>query len=129
MIEIDGQVKATAQKRRFLVKIDGKEVWLTGVSFRILTMLAFARTNGEGWVHQSDLSTAGARYIYRLKQELGHKGAMIQEAVVESSGKKDGYYRLTTDQVTFNPETLKNHDDWDVRRLFITSSEHVVDEN
>lgn len=122
MIEIDGQVKATGQKRRFLVKIDSKEAWLTGVSFRILTTLAFARTNSEGWVHQTDLSKSGARYIHRLKQELGQK-------VVENSGKKDGYYRLTTDQVAFNTERLKNHDDWDVRRLFITSSEDVVDEN
>lgn len=124
MIEIDGQVKATAQKLRLLVKIDGKEVWLTGVSFGILTRLAVGRTNTkEGWIHQSELSSSSARYIYRLKEELGRKD------LIENSGCRDGYYRLATDQVAFNTERLKNHDDWDVRRLFITSSEDVVDEN
>jgi hypothetical protein len=105
VIEIDGQQK----RERFLVKIDGRSVYLTGAVFVILTKLAFARSQGDGWVHQVDLSQAGARYIYRLKQELGGK------VVIEND--QCGYYRVT-DKVSFNKGVLKKHPDHGVSGLF-----------
>ena len=107
MIEIDGQQKPGP---RFLVKIDGKDIWLTYRSFGIFVKLAFARTVGTvHWKHESELN-GGARYIYRLKQELDRKDLIDND--------RNGCYKLATDKVTFNHEVLRNHDDYEVSQLF-----------
>ncbi len=112
MIEIDGRKKPGP---RYLVKIDGREVWLTGTSFRIFVIFAHARWHKPcplAWVHKSDLSIYAIRYIHRLRGELDNPD------LIENSGNKDGYYRLTRGDVRCNNETLKNHEDHDVRKLF-----------
>lgn len=116
VIEIDGQekpVQPRSRKQRFLVKVDDREVWLTGVSFRIFVTLAhFRRFQLGGWIHQTDLSTSEARYIHRLRGELD------SDDLIENSGKRDGYYRLGRSDVKFNTERLGKHYDSDVSKLF-----------
>ena len=107
MIYIDGQ----PEKERFLVKINGEDVWLPMQPFMIFTKLAFARTHGDGWVHREELIPGVGQFrdIYRLKGELGTK------VLIENN--RSGYYRVT-DEVSFNEERLKNHPDHQVSSLF-----------
>ena len=113
MICVDGQAK----KRRFLVKVDGRDVFLRGMPFTYLVMLAWARMHPgiinylDGWIHKTDIAPGDnqARYIYRLRKELGQKDLIEND--------RAGYYRLT-DEVSFNEETLREHPDNAVSSLF-----------
>jgi helicase len=63
----------TCRQRRYLVKIDGRDVWLPNQPFRVLGQLAmWRRTKASEWFHQSDLDiTSGAhRALSRLRKLL-----------------------------------------------------------
>jgi hypothetical protein len=73
LVEIDGHY----EKERYLVKIDGFPVRLTGKSFMYLAKLAFSRlANTEGWIYKDDIEVGfnQARYLYRLRQEFKTAG-------------------------------------------------------
>ncbi len=114
-VEIDGSY----ERERYLVKIDGFPVRLTGKSFKYFTKLAWSRLHSEsGWIYKEDLEIGfnQARYLYRMKNEI-NSCLKCDWPVIENN--RLGYYRLSADpsQVQLNVECLRNHPDWEVRSL------------
>ncbi|HUV31320.1 MAG TPA: DEAD/DEAH box helicase [Acidobacteriota bacterium] len=115
-VEIDGAF----DRERFLVRINGFPVWLTGKSFKYFTRLAWSRLTADGgWIYKEDIEIGfnQARYLYRMKNEIAG-GFSFPWQVVENN--RLGYYRLQIDPVKIrvNQGRLRNHPDWEVRRLF-----------
>lgn len=115
-LEIDGSCDAD----RFLVRIDGIPVRLTGKSFKYLTRLACARSRPDGgWIYKDDIEAGfnQARYLYRMKHEIAEtlRGSW---PIVENN--RLGYYRLNLDpeRISLNRANLAAHPDWEVRSLF-----------
>ncbi|HDL04360.1 MAG TPA: hypothetical protein ENH25_09540 [candidate division Zixibacteria bacterium] len=114
IIELDGGY----EKERYLVKIDGFPVRLTGKSFKYLAKLAFSRLiNREGWVYKDDIEAGfnQARYLYRLKQEL--KASGVPCSIFENN--RLGYYRLSMEpsKIRVNLDNFKNHYDFELREI------------
>lgn len=115
MIEIDGSY----EKERYLVKINGLPVRLTGKSFKYFIKLAWSRLNGEsGWIYKEEIEHGfnQARYLYRMKGEI-NRGLNAEWPIVENN--RLGYYRLNADpsKIRINIDNLKNHPDYEVRAL------------
>jgi len=113
LVELDG----TYEKERYLVRIDGFPVRLTGKSFMYLSKLAFARlTDGDGWVYKDDIEVGfnQARYLYRLRQEM--KSGGFSWPIFENN--RLGYYRLDIDseKIRLNLDNLRNHPDYQLRK-------------
>jgi hypothetical protein len=113
-VDLDGSY----ERERYLVKIDGFPVRLTGKSFKYLAKLASSRLLGnDGWIYKDDIEIGfnQARYLYRLKQELRSQG--ISWPIFENN--RLGYYRLHLDpsKVRLNIDNLKNHDDFELRQI------------
>jgi hypothetical protein len=114
-IEIDGAY----ERERYLVKINGFPVRLTGKSFKYFIKLAWSRLNRDsGWIYKEDIEIGfnQARYLYRMKGEISN-GLNIKWPVIENN--RLGYYRLNIDPaaISINAENLKNHPDYEVRSL------------
>jgi hypothetical protein len=114
-IEIDGAY----ERERYLVKINGFPVRLTGKSFKYFTKLAWSRLNRDsGWIYKEDIEVGfnQARYLYRMKGEIS-AGLNTSWPVVENN--RLGYYRLSIDpsRIHININNLKSHPDWEVRSL------------
>ncbi len=123
-IEVDGAY----ERERYLVKIDGFPVRLTGKSFKYFTKLAWSRLYSEtGWVYKEDLEIGfnQARYLYRMKSEI-NDSLKCDWPVIENN--RLGYYRLNIDpsQVRLNVESLKQHPDWEVRSLVTDSGREAA---
>jgi hypothetical protein len=115
-IEIDG----SPDRERYLVRINGLPVRLTGKSFKYFAKLAWSRLNREsGWIYKEDIEAGlnQARYLYRMKHEVNSELAFAWP-VVENN--RLGYYRLDANPtaIYFNRDNLKEHPDWEVRSLF-----------
>ena len=115
-VEIDGTYEAD----RFLVRIDGFPVRLTGKSFKYLTKLAWSRVNDTtGWMYKEDIEVGfnQARYLYRMKNEIA-AGFRSAWPVIENN--RLGYYRLQIepDKIRLNVDNLKTHPDYELRSLF-----------
>jgi helicase len=115
MIEIDGSY----EKERYLVKINGLPVRLTGKSFKYFIKLAWSRLNGEsGWIYKEEIEHGfnQARYLYRMKGEI-NRGLNGEWPIVENN--RLGYYRLNADpsKIRINIDNLRNHPDYEVRAL------------
>ena len=116
LVEIDG----TFEGDRYLVRINGCPVKLTGKSFKYLTKLAWSRVNKDaGWIYKEDLEVGfnQARYLYRMKNEI-NDGFSSGWPIVENN--RLGYYRLQLDpaRIRLNVDNLKEHPDYEVRSLF-----------
>ena len=116
-IEIDGAY----DRERYLVRINGFPVRLTGKSFKYFTKLAWSRVNEEsGWIYKEDIEVGfnQARYLYRMKGEIC-AGLNISWPVIENN--RLGYYRLNADprRIRINTQNLKSHPDYEVRSLFL----------
>jgi helicase len=114
-IEIDG----TYEGDRYLVRINGFPVRLTGKSFKYLTKLAWSRVGRDGgWIFKEDLEAGfnQARYLYRLKSEIG-AGYPSNWQVVENN--RLGYYRLDIDprSISINYQNLRHYPDFEVQQL------------
>ena len=119
-IEIDGSY----QGERYLVKINGFPLRLTGKSFKYFTKLAWSRLYAEsGWIYKEDIEHGfnQARYLYRMKGEITG-GLNSSWPIVENN--RLGYYRLDADpsKIKINVENLKNHPDYELRSLITTGS-------
>ena len=72
---------------------------------------------GEGWIYRDDIEVGfnQARYLYRLKQEIKNSG--FSWSIFENN--RLGYYRLDLEpsRIKLNLESLKNHDDYEVRQI------------
>ena len=114
-IEIDGSY----ERERYLVKINGFPVRLTGKSFKYFIKLAWSRLNGEsGWLYKDDIEHGfnQARYLYRMKGEIS-QGLNSNWPIFENN--RLGYYRLNADpsKIKVNLDNLRNHPDFEVRSL------------
>jgi len=114
-IEIDGSY----ERERYLVRINGFPVRLTGKSFKYFTKLAWSRLNREsGWIYKEDLEIGfnQARYLYRMKGEV-NTGISFPWSVVENN--RLGYYRLDIDpsKISFKMDNLRNHPDYELQCL------------
>jgi len=114
LIELDGGY----EKERYLVKVDGFPVRLTGKSFKYLAKLAFSRLiKRDGWVYKDDIEAGfnQARYLYRLKQEL--KAGGVSSPLFENN--RLGYYRLALEpsKIRLNISNFKNHYDFELRDM------------
>ena len=114
-IEIDG----TYQGDRFVVKIDGFPVHLTGKSFKYFTKLAWARAHQDtGWIYKEDIEVGfnQARYLYRMKNEINMS---LRSSWPIFENNRLGYYRLDIEptKISFNLENLKTHPDYEVQVL------------
>jgi helicase len=123
-IEVDG----TYQGDRFLVKIDGFPIYLTGKSFKYFTKLAWARAHKDaGWIYKEDIEVGfnQARYLYRLKNEIN---TSLRSNWLIFENNRLGYYRLDIDpeKVSFNLENLRNHPDYEVQALVPPSKPAVA---
>ncbi|MCP4685406.1 MAG: DEAD/DEAH box helicase [bacterium] len=121
LVEIDGRFESD----RYLVRIDGFPVRLTGKSFKYLTKLAWSRLNGDtGWIYKEDIEIGfnQARYLYRMKNEI-NAGMSTNWPVVENN--RLGYYRLdiNPDGIRFNLDNLKDHPDYELRSIFESRGE------
>lgn len=119
-IEIDG----SCERERYLVKINGFPVRLTGKSFKYFAKLACSLTKREaGWIYKEDLEVGfnQARYLYRMKNEIA-ENLNILWSVFENN--RLGYYRLVAEasRVTINYDNLKVHPDYEVQQLAIDQS-------
>jgi helicase len=115
-IEIDGDY----EQDRYLVRIDGFPVRLTGKSFKYLVKLAWSRLNGDnGWIYKEDIEVGfnQARYLYRMKNEIC-SGFKSTWPIIENN--RLGYYRLDIDpeKIRINAGNLRSHPDYEVRSLF-----------
>ena len=114
-IEIDG----TFEQERYLVKINGFPVRLTGKSFKYLTKLAWSRMKRDpGWVYKEDIEVGfnQARYLYRMKNEI-KEGVQSGWPIIENN--RLGYYRLDIDpeKIRINTDNLRDHPDYEIRSL------------
>jgi len=114
-VEIDGAF----ERERYLVRINGFPVRLTGKSFKYFTRLAWWRLNQDsGWIYKEDLEVGfnQARYLYRMKNEVV-SALNLPWPVFENN--RLGYYRLNADpsKIRINLENLKRHPDYEVRVL------------
>jgi helicase len=116
-IEIEG----TPVRERFLVRIDGRSIGLTGKSFKYLLRLVWSRlTKDGGWLYKEDLEQGfnQARYLYRLRQEIG-RDFMPRWPLYENN--RSGYYRLAADpeQIRVNLEALRDNPDFEIRQMIL----------
>ena len=123
-VVIDG----TFEGERYLVKINGFPVRLTGKSFKYFTKLAWSRINRDsGWIYKEDIEIGfnQARYLYRMKGELT-TGLNISWPIIENN--RLGYYRLNVDpaRININIDNLKNHPDYEVRQLVLNNTLRTV---
>lgn len=122
MIEIDGSF----EQERYLVRINGFPVRLTGKSFKYFTKLAWSRLNlNSGWIYKEDIEVGfnQARYLYRMKNEINASLNMVWP-VIENN--RLGYYRLNVapGKIKINRDNLKKHPDYEIRQL-VTESDPV----
>ncbi len=120
LIEIDG----TFERERYVVRINGFPIRLTGKSFKYFTKLAWSRLNGDtGWVYKEDIEIGfnQARYLYRMKNEIA-AGFGSNWPIFENN--RLGYYRLSIEpgKIRINRENLSNFPDYEVRRLISGSA-------
>lgn len=116
-VEIDGSY----ERERYLIKINGFPVRLTGKSFKYFTRLAWSRlnpANGGGWIYKEDIEVGfnQARYLYRMKNEVA-SALSLPWPVFENN--RLGYYRLSVDpaRIHFNFDNLKTHPDYELSSL------------
>ena len=123
-IEIDGRY----EKERYLVRVNGFPVWLTGKSFKYFVKLAWSRCHREaGWIYKEDIEQGfnQARYLYRMKNEIA-AGLSINWSVIENN--RLGYYRLSAlpSAIRFSLENLKDHPDFELRQLVLKRASETV---
>ncbi len=117
------EIPGTLDKERYLVKINGLPVKLTGKSFKYFIKLAWSRLNKDaGWIFKEEIESGfnQARYLYRMKNEIS-SGFDSGWPIIENN--RLGYYRLQIDpgKISIDAESLSKHPDWEVRSLFESS--------
>jgi replicative superfamily II helicase len=114
-VEIDGSMEG----ERYLVKIDGFPVRLTGKSFKYFVKLAWWRLNRDaGWIYKEDIEIGfnQARYLYRMKNEIS---ASLKSPWPMLENNRLGYYRLNVEpgRIHFNLSNLQSHPDYELRSM------------
>ena len=112
-------VDGSYERERYLVRIDGFPVRLTGKSFKYFTKLAWGRLCSDGgWIYKEDIEVGfnQARYLYRMKNEIAD-GLGMNWPVFENN--RLGYYRLQIDptRIDINTDNLRDHPDYELRDM------------
>ena len=115
------EIVGTFDRERYLVKINGFPVRLTGKSFKYFTKLAWSRMKREsGWVYKEDIEVGfnQARYLYRMKNEI-NADLNSQWPIIENN--RLGYYRLSIDpeKIQIHTRNLQDHPDYEIRSLVV----------
>ncbi|MEA2031803.1 MAG: DEAD/DEAH box helicase [candidate division Zixibacteria bacterium] len=118
-------VDGSYEQERYLVKINGFPVRLTGKSFKYFTKLAWKRLHSDtGWIYKEDIELGfnQARYLYRMKNEIAI-GLGMRWAVFENN--RLGYYRLQIDprRIDINMDNLRNHPDYELHSMIFGSEQ------
>jgi len=103
-IEIDGQL----ERRRYLVRVGGKGVWLTEKSFDVMLKMAVAaRVTELGWVPGSKFGEMDTYHqvIRRLKLDL-KAGGVDPEGLIENDGSKQYRLSVPPGNITVNSATV-----------------------
>ncbi len=118
-------IAAPPRGRRYLVRVDGRDVWLTYQLFEAALKLAIAaKTRDLGWLKADGLTVGEPssyyQVIWRLKQELRKEG-VDADALIENSAQ---HYRISVPSANvaidaeeveqFMPEHVKLLDDMNV---------------
>ncbi len=106
-IHLDGRPK----KRRHLVTIDGKEIWLTERSFGAALQLALASQRiSLGWIDCDQLGSIDNYHqvIRRLKKALKISDINADQ-LVENNGAKQYRFSLPPGNVTVNDAVIRKH--------------------
>lgn len=106
-VHLDGR----AQRRRYLVKLNEKDAWLSERSFEaLLTLAVAAKTTDLGWVSRDRLGTRETYHqvVRRLKQDLLVDGIDVERLIENNRSKQ---YRLSVppQHVTFDREMILRH--------------------
>jgi helicase len=104
-IHLDGRVK----KRRRLVLVNDKEVWLTDRSFETALKLAIAARGGTmGWVGCDQLGSIDTYHqvIRRLKKALQPSGIDV-DRLVENNGEKQYRFSAPAGNVTIDDARIR----------------------
>jgi helicase len=124
LLELDGGYVGD----RYLIRLDGLPIRLTGKSFKYLVKLACARLiNGEGWIYKDDIEIGfnQARYLYRLRQEMA-SGGNRDWPIFENN--RLGYYRLSLEpeKIRLNLDNLKSHPDYELQQAAANLAPRLV---
>lgn len=114
-MEIDGSYEGD----RYLIRLNGLPVKLTGKSFKYLMKLAWSRLKRDaGWVYKDDIEIGfnQARYLYRMKNEIVQSFPSPWK-IFENN--RLGYYRLdlSPEAIRINFDNLKSHPDYEIRQM------------
>ncbi len=111
------QIDGASRGERFLMRVDGLPVSLTGKSFKYLVKLVCARlAQADGWIYKDDIEIGfnQARYLYRMRREIAAQLPSYSWSVYENN--RLGYYRLALDSaaISVNREALVNSPDYEI---------------
>ncbi len=123
-IVVDGSLDG----ERYLIRINGFPVLLTGKSFKYFVKLAWSRLNREsGWIYKEDIEQGfnQARYLYRMKNEIA-SGLDMGWPVFENN--RLGYYRLNADpsRISLDIDNLRKHPDFELRSMIAEGTGETV---
>jgi hypothetical protein len=119
-IDVDG----SQEGERYVIRINGMPVRLTGKSFKYLVKLAWFRAySSSGWVYKEDIEMGynQARYLYRMKNEIC---ACMSQSLPLVENNRLGYYRLNVEpgRIRIDLDNLRNHPDFELRQLVSNES-------
>lgn len=106
-IHLDGRAK----KRRHMMTIDGKEIWLTERSFGAALRLALAaKTSPLGWMDCDHLGSMDGYHqvIRRLKKSLKTSGIDV-DRLVENNGAKQYRFSVPPGNITLDEGVIRRH--------------------
>jgi hypothetical protein len=106
-IHLDGRAK----KRRHLMTIEGKEIWLTERSFGAALRLALAAKGAAlGWMDCDHLGSMDGYHqvIRRLKRALKSSGIDVDN-VVENNGAKQYRFSVPPGNITIDEAVIRRH--------------------
>lgn len=118
-LEIEGTLKG----QRFLIRVNGVDVWLPPKSFKYIATLAVASFYPpDGWISRFAFEAGdnSYKYLHRMKREVLAPLDNLEWPVYQTD-KKRGRVRLAIDErlIEIRYENLAKNDDQEVRKLAI----------
>lgn len=114
------------ENRRYMVVVDGKDIFLPKRHFRYLYIMALRRVSSNrqktgGWVKTKEMDEKQNRFnqnLYELRAEIAKHCSGVWDQPVESSTAPFGKFRLNISpecNVLYDLETLKQFPDFHVQ--------------
>jgi replicative superfamily II helicase len=113
------EIVGTPVRERFQIRINGRSINLTGKSFKYLLRLVWSRlTKDNGWLYKEDLERGfnQARYLYRLRQEIG-RDFLPDWPLYENN--RSGYYRLAAEcqGLKVDVDAIREIPDYEIQQM------------